>query len=360
MKKNQIAFLLFAISFISSTSAMNFNKKIAVGFLGAYSLAMYPIIKFYKNYSAYKDFQEWNNNLKSSDQPFFNAIDKSTKMALWQERNDIGENLSNMPESIVNAGFRDIPSIYSRLAKLAGIETQIGEGVGQKNWIFFKNKEDAKIFGEELDFMINQEPNLSQDKSKRSKEYKIHLMPNDTNMVKTVALLLNKIKSDRTFAQYIAKIKVNGNTYKGNENYYDNQKMPRIVLYCALGKENAQSALNTIYDLFKNQKNIKDVGVTPRFNQQITDLIYYAQGNSDDKNKDNNKEFFEDGSLEDKTGKVHYASNYTNDGAENNYHLTIPNWELDSSKTIMTKEKTENNKSWISWLKEIWYLETPY
>lgn len=87
--------------------------------------------------------------------------------------------------------------------------------------------------------------------------------------------------------------------------------MPKIVIYCASGKENAQLVLHKIYNAFRYRKGL---GIAPRYNQPVTDCIYYAQGNGDDKT-DEFADLFE-------SNRIHYRHDVT--GQKEDYHLTMP------------------------------------
>lgn len=58
-----------------------------------------------------------------------------------------------------------------------------------------------------------------------------------------------------------------------------------------MDKEAAQYVLDIVYKLFKNKSGL---GITPRFNAKVTDLIYWAQGNADDKLIPVHAEYFEE------------------------------------------------------------------
>lgn len=72
-------------------------------------------------------------------------------------------------------------------------------------------------------------------------------------------------------------------------------QLPQIVIY-AYGKEDAQNILNFLFKHFKDEPGAKDENgkcYPPRYNGKVTDLIWIAQGNGDDKKKGSNSEFFE-------------------------------------------------------------------
>lgn len=106
--------------------------------------------------------------------------------------------------------------------------------------------------------------------------YKIHLMPNNEDIVPIIEGLLQGLVDDAGLQKAISHFKIREKTDQiGGE---DGLCFPIFVLYLNAGKESAQYALNAIYGLFKDMKG-RDI--TPRYNEKITSLIYYAQGDGD-------------------------------------------------------------------------------
>jgi hypothetical protein len=94
--------------------------------------------------------------------------------------------------------------------------------------------------------------------------------------------------------------------------------MANIVIYAASGKENAQKLLNKIYAIFKYQEGLN---INPRWNEKVTSLIYFAQGDGDAKKLKENAKFFESGD-EYGNGKVYFNPTVT--GVYQDYHLINP------------------------------------
>lgn len=109
--------------------------------------------------------------------------------------------------------------------------------------------------------------------------YKIHLMPKPDDMPVILIRVLEEVQKNPTFANLIAYFKIKYNLKELKDNY--GQTLPVMVLYPSNGKDNAQQLLNIVYSLFKDMQGLD---ITPRYNQKVTDLIYFAQGNADDKN----------------------------------------------------------------------------
>ena len=142
------------------------------------------------------------------------------------------------------------------------------------------------------------------------KRYKIHLMPKDEDLVNMLFRVVDLIRSNETLKTAINDIKV--------KPIFDKfmipglEDVPKIVIYVDSGKDNAQKALNVIYDAFKD---IQGLDRTPRQNEKVTSLIYFAQGNGEDK-ADNPREYFEGPDM------VYFKSNVT--GQNQDYHLINP------------------------------------
>lgn len=113
-------------------------------------------------------------------------------------------------------------------------------------------------------------------------QYKIHLMPTDKNIDKVFEQLLSLIAQNENLQKVLSTIKIR-NEYEKTLQEKEQKKeiFPRIVLYLAEGKENAQKALDILY---KNFKNFDGLNEKPRYNAKLTDLIYFAQGDADSKN----------------------------------------------------------------------------
>jgi len=111
-----------------------------------------------------------------------------------------------------------------------------------------------------------------------SSEYKIHLMPKSEYTPFIIEQLLSGIKSDPELRDVISQIKIINDDKKIRK-----EIMPTIVIYAKLGKLNAQIALDKICRRLGKYRGI-GLGQTPRYNQKVNDLIYYAQSGGDWKN----------------------------------------------------------------------------
>lgn len=152
-------------------------------------------------------------------------------------------------------------------------------------------------------------------------EYKIHLMPQG-DLTPTIVTLLTMLKNDPELQNLIAAFKVMiTDKVAVNGVYY-----PRIVVYPAKGKDNAQRALNKLY---LGLKNINGLGIRPLFNAKVTDLIWIAQGDSGYKKYTAYKPYFEQPEL------IYFRSDLT--GKEENYHLIHP----ETGKEIIYIKKAE-------------------
>jgi len=150
---------------------------------------------------------------------------------------------------------------------------------------------------------------------KLTDEYKIHLMPKGS-AIEEFDELIQLIKNDTELGKAIVAFKILF-TFKDDEqikaDFQENKTIfPKIVIYAASGKENAQFVLSKIYAAFKDKEGLD---IAPRCNQKITNYIYYAHGNGGDKEINEYKDFFEQPDM------IHYKSKIT--GQLKNYYLDI-------------------------------------
>ncbi len=152
--------------------------------------------------------------------------------------------------------------------------------------------------------------------------YKIHLMPKDANdFMIILEQFLKALGTNPALQKAVNTLKVRSD-FDFEENpqilkekltkEYGNEVPPIMVIAPSLGKENAQLVLDAVYNLFKD---IKGLDLTPRFNEKITDLIYYAQGNGDDKIA--RPEYFTD-------DKILYKPDFVSEKNPQDYHLRNP------------------------------------
>ena len=164
------------------------------------------------------------------------------------------------------------------------------------------------------------------------KDYKIHLMPKDEDFVHTAIKLINALKSSYILQRTISQIKIKPILEKevdeaAEERYGMSRaellELPKIVIYICGGTEDAQKALDEIFRIFKEQ-----VGVNrgPKYNKKVTSLIFFAQGNREDKDVDSAwiaengpyavSRFFEQPDM------IYFRPDVT--GTTTNYHLILP------------------------------------
>lgn len=107
-------------------------------------------------------------------------------------------------------------------------------------------------------------------------QYKIHLMPQTADIPTYTSKVLNIIKNDQKLRDNVLEVKA---TVCYPEKLYVECDSPKIIIYIR-GRENTQYALNQIYKEFKNEKGCTE---SLAFNEKVTSLIYFAQGNRDEK-----------------------------------------------------------------------------
>ncbi len=193
--------------------------------------------------------------------------------------------------------WRALNNLYDMGLENYEIEDQ---GAG---YVFFSPKEAS---GTSTYFKQSEIPQLSSRKfadpfAKETLEhiagnYKIHLMPHREFIVEIVKKLIHALKHDPSLAALIINFKVlykpaTTETMRVKE-MLEGKRMARIVIYPAEGKDKAQKALNKIVDLFKDDVT-KGIGIAPRWNQKVNDLVYFAQGDGDYKKLSEYERYFE-------------------------------------------------------------------
>jgi len=150
--------------------------------------------------------------------------------------------------------------------------------------------------------------------------YKIHLMPKSKkDLIEILRLLCDEAIKDETFKDSILGLKFKCTLDFSNVQSLINslkspmgEVFPIIVMYAEYKKEAAEYVLNKCIELFKNMKGSN---ITPRYNKKITSLIYYAQGNGDDKLPHFAGYFTQD--------FIFYKPDFEGQGRNENYELRI-------------------------------------
>lgn len=141
--------------------------------------------------------------------------------------------------------------------------------------------------------------------------YKIHLMPLDQDFKSVLLHLVRFIKGNEQLLQVISSLKVKPLLESDLSFSPGIGVLPKIVIYIGGGKEDAQKALDILYNEYCKQEG---TGQGPAFNEQVTSLIYFTQGNRDEKMI--YPEYFEQPDM------VYFLHNVT--GKSENYHLRNP------------------------------------
>ncbi len=193
----------------------------------------------------------------------------------------------------------------------------------EAGYVFFYPKEaTGKVTGYTLEDLPALSARKAADPVAREKlshiagNYKIHLMPHRQFVPEIVILLIKALKQDPTLGPLMASFKVK---YKsetlhtiGLKKQPQEERMPRIVIYPAEGKEQVQRLLDKIIMLFKDQVD-KGIGIGPRWNQKVNNLIYFAQGDGDAKKEPMFAQYFEQPNM------IYYHPFFT--GVYKDYHL---------------------------------------
>lgn len=150
--------------------------------------------------------------------------------------------------------------------------------------------------------------------------YKIHLMPQKGQawaVLRLITQLVSEQQNEIGNLIDLIKIKENPDELKKDE---AGNVFPIIVIYPNAKKESAETLLSHLVTWFK-KNNVHGAGIVPRFNigfKDNRDLMYYAQGDADDKYQDHLKEYFDP-----ETNYALYTKDFT--GEVRDYHLNYNN-----------------------------------
>ncbi len=185
-----------------------------------------------------------------------------------------------------------------------------------------------------------------EEKNKFTYNYKIHVMPQKNEFIPVILKISELLKNNQEFSDLIDGAKIDPDytfNYDTLASKSNDQIIPGIILYVHQDAAGTQKALDLLY---KELKDFKGNGIRPRFNAQVNNLIYVAQGNGDDKKN----KLLTKTNLFEMPYMIYY--NHEAFGDPTNYHLKYPGTNIE----ITQPERPENKRflaapsSWkISW-----------
>lgn len=110
--------------------------------------------------------------------------------------------------------------------------------------------------------------------------YKLHLMPKLSDFYLVTKKFLTELRSNSELQNLINDFKIIDSVSDSEILKNSTKIFPRVVIYPASGKQNSEKLLKILIRLFER---VQGLNVAPRFNKQITSLLFYAQGDADDK-----------------------------------------------------------------------------
>jgi len=164
--------------------------------------------------------------------------------------------------------------------------------------------------------------------------YKIHLMPQKDEFIPVILTIAELLKNNKEFSTLVNGAKIDPTytlDYDILSSKLNKEIVPSIILYIFSDATAAQKALDILFEVFKN-KEFKGNGIRPRFNAQVTDLIYIAQGNGDDKKV----EFIRKTGLFEMPNMIYYNHKAFED--PDIYHLKYPGTEISITETTRPPE----------------------
>ena len=209
--------------------------------------------------------------------------------------------------------LNDKPSYYSDLNNRDGY-TFIDAVEGPSYFSGKRNKQTIETLEREQRFPITAKE-LSETKQDLVKNYKIHLMPYEKDIPKIFITLLEGIQKNPEIKNdiYTLKIKYRLDSTDHLKILSNEDILPIMVIYPASDQASAQRVLNSVYEIYKDTQGMD---IRPRFNEKITSLIYYAQGDGDHKK--------EDGKYYKLPEKIFYKSDFVEPDTQQDFHLKNP------------------------------------
>lgn len=248
-----------------------------------------------------KDFPQWALDIKKLGIRYADALNKFYSLLSFEKEPSkayevLNNFFSNALEDPLRVGISNTQ--IARLLALGAIALYNTElyNVGHVSFQSIRMRDQVLIFPDKEFSTPESDPRL----------YKIHLMPREQNLITFFDSVVKFILNDPELYKRIKIIKVLSN----DDPVLKLAKAPRIILYICSdkegeegmrdSKEKAQYVLDHIYAQYKN---VSGSELEPEFNEKITDLIYVAQGNRDDKRAgitskdifDENKIYFKPG-----------------------------------------------------------------
>lgn len=237
--------------------------------------------------------------------------DSQTAEELSEETGDTKELLGEIPDELpeelsdelkeVSFGFRVLSGFHLKPRSGYIIADKVPHGEDSSFAMaketldaFFKDIIRNHLKGTETETEIEMTPDEIKDAIQLSEvpagEFKIHLMPKLKHMEEVMTRLIAAMEEDSQFTAHVAEYKVRKGT-KDEEGQVVIQgevdklgkPLPRIVLY-AESREAGQAILDKVLEIFKDDHQKLGAGITPRDNEEVNSLIYWAQGSGDIKN----------------------------------------------------------------------------
>ncbi len=147
----------------------------------------------------------------------------------------------------------------------------------------------GKSMGRIGDLLLESLKGKDQKKKEQSleilkREFKIHLMPK-TVYIPEVSRRAFEIVADEKSIKYLSGVKIkmdpDPKRFDSGRGSHD-ENIPVVVFYPLLNRKAAEETLNAVIEKFSDLDcNEIGLGIAPRFNVKINDLIYYAQGSGD-------------------------------------------------------------------------------
>ncbi len=142
-----------------------------------------------------------------------------------------------------------------------------------REWVTFKGLNPRDVSFERLIEMLKGEPHILE---LMFRNFKIHLMPKEDDLLLALTTFINAFKDDVDFQKSITSFKVKALL----EEAASRAGCPKIVIYVDGDRELLDVVLNKICGVFRGWTGLERA---PAFNEKAEGIVYFAQGDRGDK-----------------------------------------------------------------------------
>lgn len=209
---------------------------------------------------------------------------------------------------------------WQRKVALQGLEKELGDidmfdnaiMVGKGNFTISFTGGALQEATPVLKQWLNLSPGHAREEyfKKLTENYKIHFMPQYGDKMNVLIKLVEFFKKNPYLLKKVPMIKAR---YSDDVQELEQGFAPEIIIYVSAPPTEVQEVLDGLYNTFKSHPGSNN---RPRYNGKVTDLIWVAQGNGNDKDGPEWSQYYEQPNM------IYYKPDIG--GTEVNYHLKHP------------------------------------